>query len=102
MVQCAMRELKREDDSSFRNKKATTTLLALRLEDKIEGGKQSFRIDACEIGDSRWAMLCWDEKRKGTAAIIWLRHAPILSKSAPAVNCSSVNKGERFHAKWFG
>ena len=64
MVQCAMRELKREDDSSFRNKKATTTLLALRLEDKIEGGKQSFRIDACEIGDSRWAMLCWDEKRK--------------------------------------
>ena len=64
MVQCAMRELKREDYSSFRNKKATTTLLALRLEDKIEGGKQSFRIDACEIGDSRWAMLCWDEKRK--------------------------------------
>ena len=47
---------------------ATTTLLALQLIACKDGrGETALKIDACEIGDSRWALLCWDEPRKGYA-----------------------------------
>jgi hypothetical protein len=51
-----------EDDTSH----ATSTLLALQLiACKDSKGETVLKIDACEIGDSRWALLCWDAARKG-------------------------------------
>ena len=48
-----------EDDASH----ATSTLLALQLNICKDRGETALKIDACEIGDSRWALLCWDAGR---------------------------------------
>ena len=45
--------------------KATTTLLTLKLKSQTDArGQLLASIDACEIGDSRWALFCWDERAK--------------------------------------
>jgi len=45
----------------FENSHATTTLLAVHLVAGKNGkGEAMLKIDACEIGDSRWALLCWN------------------------------------------
>ena len=50
---------------AFPHKQATTTLLALKLlRHTDERGVQRLRIDACEIGDSRWAYVTWDATTK--------------------------------------
>ena len=45
----------------FEDSHATTTLLVVHLVAGINGkGEAILKIDACEIGDSRWALLCWN------------------------------------------
>ena len=45
----------------FEDSHATTTLLVVHLVAGINGkGEAMLKIDACEIGDSRWALLCWN------------------------------------------
>ena len=54
------------DGFEAHDSRATTTLLALQLLACKDGkGAPSLKIDVCEIGDSRWALLCWDGTRKG-------------------------------------
>jgi hypothetical protein len=61
--------MKRPEISKFHethhDSRATTTLLTLKLMDyKDEKNATKFRIDACEIGDSRWALLCLNTASK--------------------------------------
>lgn len=45
----------------FEGSRATTTLLVVQLVAGKNGkGEALLKIDACEIGDSRWALLCWN------------------------------------------